>query len=358
MNHNIKTEKIIKELKQSIYPIFIWGAGSMSIEIEQYLKANEIPYGGKFINQNISQSHIVDLKEKIYTIDELGKKYARINVIVGHGHYEKKDDLKAYSFVNEVFIVPNPYPQYKGPDEYFVKDNQEKITAVRNCLEDDISIEAFDSYINFSLTNELDYLLRIRNCVGDIFLYEDLHINDHENFVDVGAWEGDTLAGFLKKANGCYDNIYAVEPEPKSFEILSKQFNNEKNIKLYQVGLGKQSGFFYMNNKNTQSSHVIEEKEEKTEELIKIEVKTLDALFFEKRISILKIFVPFMFFDILKGGEKVIRANKPRLIVNVAADNKSNIFDTILWIKNLELDYKIALRYDFPMPTRLFLYAY
>lgn len=41
---------VFEELKHSQYPIFIWGAGSMSVEVEKRLMERGISIVGKFIN--------------------------------------------------------------------------------------------------------------------------------------------------------------------------------------------------------------------------------------------------------------------------------------------------------------------
>ena len=90
----------------------------------------------------------------------------------------------------------------------------------------------------------------------------------------------------------------------------------------------------------------------------KVSVTTMDNLFTDKGVSLVKIFVPFMFLDILKGGKNIIKQNRPRLIIFVSSDDKFLLYDTVQWITNLDMNYKLALRFDFPMPTRLILYAY
>ncbi len=351
-------QNILIQLKKSNYPIFIWGAGSMSIEIERCLEEEEIPIAGKFINCNRAYAHIVETKYQVYTIEELQQLHLKIDVIIGHGHYEKRSEIDELSFVNRLYIIPNPYLQYSAPNKVYVKANREKIEEAKKCLTDDISLKALDSYINFGLTGKIEFLLEQNICNGDMFQLEALQIKESERFVDVGAWEGDTIEKFLEKTNGSYDKIFAFEPEPTSFEMLMKKYNYSENMFLYQLGLGLKSGEFYMENNNKQSSHVVSEVKGAESDLVRIEVKTLDMMFKNERVDIVKIFVPFMFLDILKGGEAMIKRDRPRLIVNVSADNKSDVFDTILWINRLGLRYNIVLRYDFPMPTRLFLYAY
>ncbi len=346
-------ENVFEELKHSSYPIFIWGAGSMSLEVEKRLTERGISFVGKFINTKIDRAHIVDNPKEIFSLQDIEEKYKKINVVMGHGHYEKADEIKLYPFINQVYIIPNPYPQYKGPDLEYVKYNQEKVEYIKKCLADDKSRYVLEKYIAVWTTNDISHLLASDVCVSGIYGLEELNISTKERFVDIGAWEGDTIDSFLKKTKGNYEYIYAVEPDPNSFEKLESRFHKKENISLIQCGLGEKVGELYLGEENSQSAFL---KKEATKRSVK--VMTIDTLFGEKSVSLIKIFVPFMFLDILKGGESVIKRNRPRLIVNVSADNKCLLYDTVKWITDLGLDYKLALRFDFPMPTRMCLYAY
>lgn len=295
----------------------------------------------------------MDDQKEIFSLQKIEEKYQKINVVMGHGHYEKVDEMKSYSFINQVYIIPNPYPQYKGPDSEYMKYNREKMEYISKCLADDKSRYVLEKYIAVWTTNDISHLLGSDVCVEDIYGLEKLDISTKESFVDIGAWEGDTIELFLKKTKKNYEYIYAVEPDPNSFKTLKNKFAGRENISLIQCGIGEKVGELYLGEENSQSAFL---KKEVTAR--KVKVMTIDTLFIEENISLIKIFVPFMFYEILKGGENVIRKNKPRMIVNVSADNKCILYDTIKWIMDLRLGYKLTLRFDFPMPTRMWLYAY
>lgn len=353
--HTMLLEKLYAELRHSQFPIFIWGAGSMSIEVEKRLNENGITPAGRFINTQIAQSHIIHNTKRIFSLDELKETYFKINVVMGHGHYEKAAELKLNPLINRVYIIPNPYAQYKGPDLQYVHDNFHKIEFIKKRLTDDHSRYVLEKYIAATTTNDINHLLDSDICINDMFDLGEMNITSMENFVDIGAWEGDTLEAFMKKTNGHYDHIYAVEPDPCSFRKLSAKFDGKTDISLFQCGLGKEEGEFYLSAENSQSTYLSQ-----TETIVreKVNVTTIDQLFEGCQISLIKIFVPFMFLDILKGGKKCISQNKPRLLINVAADDKFLLYDTVQWITDLNMDYKLALRFDFPMPTRLCLYVY
>ena len=348
-------EKMCETLRHSQLPVFIWGAGSMSIEVKKRLNENGISPVGRFVNTQMKQSHLIHSTDAIYSFDELKNSYSQINVVMGHGHYEKAAELQSDPFVNMVYIIPNPYTQYKGPDQQYIHDNVDKIASAKKLLIDDHSRLVLEKYLAFSSTNEIQHLLDSDICIGGIFDLNDLNLSSTETFADIGAWEGDTIDAFLRKTNGCYEHIYAVEPDPCTFKKLSSKFEEDPNISLFQCGLGKQEGEFYLSTEDSQSTSL---SQTKTAISQKVKVTTIDQLFENKHIDLIKIFVPFMFLDILKGGVNYISQNRPRLIINVTADDKFSLFDTIQWIADLNVNYKLALRFDFPMPTRLFLYAY
>jgi FkbM family methyltransferase len=349
-------ERIYTELQRSPYPVFIWGAGSMSEEIISRLEERGISYAGRFITTEAENSHIIPSDEVIFSLKELEMQHEKINIVAGHGHYEKITDLKPYSFINKVYVIPNPYLQYKGPDLEYVCQNQDRLNEIIGQLADVESQQALERYIAVSITNDISYLLYPDICVDGMFGLKELNITDSESFVDVGAWEGDTISRFLKCTDNKFRKIFAFEPDPNIFKVLHNRYGNHENISLYHCGLGERNGELCIGRENTQSAFLTSADGSPASE--KIPIKTLDDVLAEETVSLLKISVPFMFLDILKGSRNLLQKNRPRLIINVAADDRFLLYDTVKWITDLNLPYKLVLRFDFPMPTRLCLYAY
>lgn len=351
-------EKIYSELREANLPVFIWGAGAVSIEVENCLKEQGILIEGFFVDCKKEDCCIAERNEKVYSLEEIEGKYEKINVVIGHGHYEKKDSLNQHAFISKVYIIANPYPQYrsKGIGQY-VSNHEDEINDIMGYLADDKSRKALEAYCEVNETDDINCLLDKDFCISDMFGFEQLRLTDDENYVDVGAYVGDTVELFLKKVSGRYGSIAAIEADPNNFCVLKENMNGKKNITLIPYGVGKESGVLYLEKESTsQSSHLVDGNGHKNKE--QIEVRTLDSFISTKKVTLLKIFVPFMFLEVLQGGAESITRDKPRLIVNVAADNGVKVFDTIKWIRDLGIGYKIALRFDFPMPTRLIIYAY
>lgn len=293
-------EQMYMELKESAYPVFIWGAGSMSEEVRRRLEEKKIRVYGKFIDINRLKSHILYESERLFTLEEIEKMDTKINVVMGHGHYEKRDEILKYKFVNKIYIIPNPYLQYAGPNIDYVNRNKQKIDSVMMKLADEKSQCALDRYIQVSLTNDINCLLKTDICTTGMYEFDPLKIGDNENFADIGAWEGDSIISFLKKTGNRYRHIYAVEPDLYSFEKLKNNMKGKGNISLFQCGLGKMEGNLCMEGDGTQSAYLSSKEINAADKTV--EVHLMDNLFETKDISLIKIFVPFLFYDILKGG--------------------------------------------------------
>lgn len=346
------TEKLYEELRHSEYPILIWGAGSMSVEVEKRLEENGIRPVGRFIDTQINRSHIVSDANRVFSLDEVKGLYSKVNVVMGHGHYEKASAMKAHSFVNEVYIIANPYARYRGPDLRYVRENAEKIDYIKKLLADERSRYVLEKYIAVSTTNDIRHLLESDICSEGAFGFEGLNISATEAYADIGAWEGDTIDLFLKRTNNRYTHIYGVEPAPCSFAKLKNKLAGKQGLSLFRCGLGMREGELYISEEDSQSAFLGKSGSSR------VSVTTMDRLFSGKDVSLIKIFVPFMFLEALKGGENTVKQNRPRLIIYVACDDKFSLYDTVRWIAGLDMDYRLALRFDFPMPTRLILYAY
>lgn len=347
------------ELKASSYPIYIYGSGIMSTKVKKRLEEQGIEINGFFVD---SEYYISDTSvggKAVFSLSDLKNRQEKINVVMGHGHYDKRDRLSELSFINKVFIIANPYIQYrsKGIKEW-IDANNAVYTNIMERLADDQSRNALHAYCMVNETDDIEYLMDKDFVISNIFDFEGLQLTENERFLDVGAWIGDTIDSFLQRTGNQYDQIYAVEPDPDSLKALKENVKDRKNISIYSCGLGESSGECYLDvdTEVRQSSRLSKEKEQ-TEQIC-IKVRTLDELFEEESISLIKICVPMLFPAVLRGGKHYFLKNKPRILVNISTENGTTFLDVIKWLMDLDVGYEIALRFDMPIPVRLWLFAY
>ena len=103
-------------------------------------------------------------------------------------------------------------------DTDFLRKNAETLKWVYDRLADDISKKTFENILKYKLSGKINYLLECQVDENE----PDLLLNlKNERFLDLGAYNGDTVLDFVKRV-GTFGNITAVEPDKKSFAKLLK----------------------------------------------------------------------------------------------------------------------------------------
>jgi FkbM family methyltransferase len=153
-------------------------------------------------------------------------------------------------------------------------------------------------------------------------------LNPGDTFVDVGANIG-LMSIFARERVGENGKVWAFEANHSTFDILEKNvaLNSFSDVLCFECGLGakRETKLLYENweiNRGAAST-VVQGKGAKAAE---ISILTLDEVANQQEISptMIKIDVEGMEEDVLIGAEKVIRLNRPILIVEFSEERGDN----------------------------------
>lgn len=153
------------------------------------------------------------------------------------------------------------------------------------------------------------------------------HLKSGQTFIDVGANIG-LMSMTAKKVVGNTGQVWAFEANPRTFEIMEKNFGlNEMNsIHSFECGLGntRETLTLYDNwsiNRGAASTVVQGENAE----AIEIKILPFDAVVMSQGIHIdmMKIDVEGMELAVLSGAEETIRKDKPILIVEFSEEREN-----------------------------------
>lgn len=346
-----KCENLIDEMKNSSLPLVMWGCGSMSYSIRKLLKNCDITIDACWVDGAEADTFVDGIP--VMGLEKIKNTYEQFNVVFGHSKYELADKILEQNLcINRCFCLVNVcYGQWKGIARTFVEEHIDEYANSYGLLEDELSRACFISYLNCKLSEDYKYVLSACKENATYFRNPFFAVTDHEDFVDIGAYTGDTVAEYLDIVNS-YNNIYAIEPENESYIALEKYVNCNaiERIHLYKCGCWDTNTILRFN-ENEESSSI---GEEGTEEL---EVYTLDSLLQEKKITLIKINFLSGVEETLVGATQILQKQKPNLVITVGFD-EWGIIKIPQAIKRINPEYKISLRYAAAMPARLILYAY
>ncbi len=157
----------------------------------------------------------------------------------------------------------------------------------------------------------------------------DLLINKYEvsgTVLDIGANIGNHSLYFANSNN--VTKVYAFEPVKDTFKTLERNItlnNMQKKISAYNIALGAQNtraNICHFNEMNIGASRV---KEDYSGEIEVCSLDSLNKVGFIDSIALIKIDVEGFEFDVLKGGEQLIKAHKPIIFVESFGEAFSNV---------------------------------
>lgn len=146
-------------------------------------------------------------------------------------------------------------------------------------------------------------------------------VENNENFtiVDIGAQSGafSLMSKFFEKTKW-----YCFEPDPINYDCLLEniKLNDINNIKVNNVAISDEKGIVKLNickshrGLNTLGTNLVRFNSNDVEEHI-INSDTLDSLFLDIKIDLIKIDTEGCEYNILKGAKKVIEKYKPKIFL-------------------------------------------
>lgn len=226
-------------------------------------------------------------------------------------------------------------------DADFIEKNLEDMKRARGLFADEASRRVYDGVLEFYHTGELALLDGITSSKDEAFS-EILAPGADEVYVDLGAYNGDTIDELLHYAGG-YKKIIAFEPNAKNFEKLRLRCKNMPRVEMWRLGAWKCGGELTFNNKAGRNSAL-------SDSGVETRVAAVDSILRGERATYIKADVEGADYETLLGMAETLKKFRPKL--NFAAYHRfEDIFRLPLLIKSLNPDYKIYLRHHPYIPA-------
>ena len=244
----------------------------------------------------------------------------------------------------------------------WIKKYERELQTVYERLADSVSRETFASVLNYKLSGRISYL---QACATN--RAEDLKtifsFGGEETYLDLGAYNGDTVQEFLQLTRGRYKKIVALEPDPKNFKKLTDfvRQNELKNVTCLQAGVwndcgsleltgngGRQSTFWEADRPGfaTQNLSQTGSMKKKTKKQ-QVTVVSVDTVLGNDHADYMKFDVEGVEKEALEGAAGHLAPDGngalPKLLV-AAYHHDEDLFALPLLLWKLQPEYKIYLR--------------
>lgn len=351
-------------LKTAGQPVVLYGTGDGADKVLARLAETGVPVSGIFASDGFvrgQQFHGFTVR----TYSELLALREKVIVLIAFAS-ELPDVLERFYKLASIHETYAPHvPVFSGEETVtaaWIKKYKRELQTVYERLADAVSRETFASVLNYKLSGKLSYL---QACTTN--RTEDLRtifsFGGEETYLDLGAYNGDTVQEFLQQTRGRYKKIVALEPDPKNFKKLTDfvRQNELKHITCLQAGVwndcgsleltgngGRQSTFWEADRSGfaTQPLSQTGSMKKKIKKQ-QVTVVSVDAVLGNDRADYMKFDVEGVEKEALEGaaGHLVPDGNGalPKLLV-AAYHHDEDIFALPLLLWKLQPEYQIYLR--------------
>ena len=328
-------------LKEIRRPILLYGMGNGADKILDEMERRNIPAAGVFASDGFARHNLFRGFE-VVSYTEAKERFGEMTVLVAFGT-QRPDVMELIEKVaaeNETFVPDVPVIGEGIFDKDYAACHEEELRAVYEMLSDERSKEVFRDLVEHKLTGRLEPLYRAR-CPREES-WQLLSLSGEEDYLDLGAYTGDTAAEFKEKV-GTHRSILCVEPDKRNFRKLTENTAQFADCECYNVGIGDAVG------EMTFSSGKGRGNARGGKETL-VPCETVDHLLRGRSVSYIKMDVEGQEAAAIRGGEETIRRYRPKMLIS-AYHRTEDLFSIPLQVKEICPDYRVYLRHHPYIPA-------
>lgn len=331
------------KLEKETRPIFIYGMGDGAQKIMNVFSRRNIKVSGIFASDDFVRGHSFE-GFKVLKLSDIEAQYDDFVIVLAFAAgYEELVDKVHKIAEKHTLYVPDVPVAGNGLFTYdYCLEHAEEIQSVYDMLADDFSRKVYANILNFKISGDIKYLDEVTTPKSEIYK-EIIKPNLNEVYVDLGAYNGDTIKEMLSFTRDKYFSVYAMEPDRKNFKKLCKYTENKKHIYAYNsIAWCLDTQLPFATKAGRQSSVATQGN--------LVEARSVDSVLGGKMASIIKMDVEGCEREAIWGCARTIKKFSPKLMISLYHRNE-DIFELPLLIKRLNPAYKCYIRHQLYIPA-------
>ncbi len=333
-----------ERLKAEKRPIFIYGMGDGALKIMSVFRSREIAVSGIFASDDFVRGHSFEgfRVHKLAEIEEAVDDFVVVLAFAA-GYQEIVDKIQDIASRHTLYVPDVPVVGQGLFTYEYCQENADKIQKVYDSLADDYSRKVYANILNFKISGKIEYLSAVTSTKAEIYK-KIVRPGLNELYVDLGAYNGDTIKELLEYTYGKYAAVYALEPDKKNFRKLIRNIEGMNRIYAYNAAAWCMDGELPFAAKAGRQSAISADSENVVRAL------TVDSILGKKAATIIKMDVEGFEREAIWGAAQCIAHHSPKLMISLYHRNE-DIFELPLLIKTLNPAYKLYIRHQLYIPA-------
>lgn len=218
--------------------------------------------------------------------------------------------------------------------------SKQQLSTLKSLLSDEYSVQIVDKIIEKRKAKSIDYsdiMTREEYLLDDIFTF-----SDEETYIDAGAFDGDTIIGFLKKIRN-FKKIYGFEADKVNFNKmksrlqLAEQVYGKEKIECFNFALADYNGKLSFSSLGNESSKVSTEENSDWKQCVTLDSVVQDATYIKMDIEGSELAA-------LEGAKRLIKNRKPKMAICIY-HRPEDLWQIPIYIHSLVPEYKMFIRH-------------
>lgn len=329
------TEKNVWDyLRETDLPIVLYGMGNGTDMIIEKLNEIGVSVADIFASDEFVRGHSFR-GFKVLKYSDVCLKYDDFVIVVCFAVHDRPmlERIRTLSEKHTLFAPNVPIVNDGVFTREFIAEHDEEFERAYGLLSDEFSRQSFIDVLNFKVSGKVEYLFKCEKNKEEIYS-EYLQLGRDEIFMDLGAYDGDTVREFLQATDGEYKKIIAVEADEKNYRKLTDKTADVKNIETYNLAVWDKKETLFFEKKKGRNSKL------SSAGTVEIQADSVDNILDGERITVLKMDIEGSEEKALDGAKKTIAEFRPKLYV-CAYHRNSDMYRLPLKIHELCADYKM-----------------
>ena len=342
-----ETQSVWDTLKKAKKPIVMYGMGDGALKIMRVFARYGIQLSGIFASDEFVRGHSFE-GFPVLSFAQMREQFSEFIIVLAFGTFREPLLSYLYGMSEQYEFYAPDVPVCMEDDRVFdlayVKEHEQELDEVYHLLADDSSRRVLLDVLNYKISGKVHYLKRCTTPASERLAL--LQIGPEEDYVDLGAYNGDTIREFLDYTGGKYRSITALEPDRRNFKKLSRYLEQEglQNAKAYQLGSYDKEDTLLFSDRAGRNSTL------NTKEGIPTKVDSVDHILQDNPASVIKFDVEGAEEKAILGCRKTIEQFHPKLLVSAYHKN-SDLFRLPLLVNQIYDGYRIHLRHHPYLPA-------